>query len=727
VKFCKWVYARFPSLGVHGIYNETYHEAITFLGWDLKPEEFKAAVNFSVMLSLFLGVLLVVILYETGIVALLDIHLGVVGTLLVFMIPLVLVAVAIVMVQNYPLNEVKLEQKRALGYIPQIVGYMIMSLKLVPNLEKAVEFAAEHGTGKIADDFRRLLWDVELGVYGTLTEGLDELAYRWGKYSEEFKRALMQIRGAVLEETEIERILVLDKAMETLLAAIKYKMEQFARGLSQPSVTLFYIGVLLPLILLIILPVGAAFTNMPISRPLFLIVIYNIIIPLVVLLFARSILAARPPTYKAPEIPENYPGLPPKWKMRVGGKYLDIRVLVAIVLIVGFFGSVYLSKEGLPPRSMIGEGKPQFIPRDKTEDEVILAAGYLDKDRFRKGGTLWREYKSQGMTDKEAEAMLAFERAKFFMPAERDITPYNLIFGSIITIAVALFIYLYFTVVYRRKIQLQIMEMETEFKDSLYILASRLGENKPIEDAIDHTRKFLPKFKISERIYGRIIDNINLMGMPLEQAIFDENYGALVHIPSKTIRMGMRVMVDSVKLGVNLAARTLVSLSLQLDNSEEVNRLMKNLVSDITTMMRTIAMFIMPIILGITVALQKVVMLTIASIVTSSMAQKSAQQVSQLKGTPIGQVQQFLGGLTKPEAFLQMAQPSQFIVIIAIYIIEVCIILTYFTTKIEEDNNLLFRYNLAKTLPVALLLFVISVMAANSIIVNITSAQLSPM
>ena len=108
--------------------------------------------------------------------------------------PILIVFIVVNYIQKYPINAADAEKKRALTYVPQIVGYLIMSLKLVPNLEKAIEFAAEHGKGKIADDFKELLWNVQIGVFNTVPEALDDLAYRWGDYSSEFKEALMMIR-----------------------------------------------------------------------------------------------------------------------------------------------------------------------------------------------------------------------------------------------------------------------------------------------------------------------------------------------------------------------------------------------------------------------------------------------------------------------------------------------------------------------------------------------------
>jgi hypothetical protein len=49
-------------------------------------------------------------------------------------------------------------------------------------------------------------------------------------------------------------------------------------------------------------------------------------------------------------------------------------------------------------------------------------------------------------------------------------------------------------------------------------------------------------------------------------------------------------------------------------------------------------------------------------------------------------------------------------------VIEIVVIMTYFNTKIEEDNDTLFKINLAKALPVAVLVFIVSVIASNTVL-----------
>ncbi len=344
----------------------------------------------------------------------------------------------------------------------------------------------------------------------------------------------------------------------------------------------------------------------------------------------------------------------------------------------------------------------------------------MPEDYFEEEGRRHRELISEGNTEFDALKKLAAEKKSFFMALEHDVAPYNLIFGLLITFAVVVSVFLHFTSVYKRKIQKEVMQMESEFKDSIYILASRLGENKPIEDALRYTKDFLPKAKISTRIFGRTIDNISLLAMPIDAAVFDPNYGSLKDIPSNLIKGSMKLLIDSVKLGVNVAARTMISLSIQLSNMEKVSNMLKNLVSEMVMTMRTMSLFVGPIVLGITTSLQRVVVITIASVSYSSLTGGGANELpagaAEAAGLPSTFTNMNLGSLIKADAIAEMADPTQFIIIIAIYVIELVIILNYFTTKLEEDNSLLVKQNLAMYLPLSVAIFVVAVIAANFVI-----------
>ncbi|MFH0955362.1 MAG: hypothetical protein V1777_04635 [Candidatus Micrarchaeota archaeon] len=744
VLYCKWAKKAVPGFGGKQPFSDVHKNAVDFLGWDLKSDEYNAGVTMSMVLAFFVVIVIAGILFAVPLVPLCGIpdaagndscqNVSVVSFLakvlssdflpyFYLFIPLLAAALLVVRyVQQYPLAAAADEQIKALTYVPEIIGYLTMSMKLVPNLEKAVEFAAEHGRGKIAEDFKKAIWDVQLGVYNTLAEAMDALAYRWGKFSEEFKRSLMMVRASVLEDTEAKRFALLDKTMVELLESVKNKMEQYARDLSQPSVFLFYLGVLLPLILIIILPVGGAFSKQPLARADILIMIYNIVIPAAAFLFARSVIKKRPPTYQSPEIPDDHPDLPKKWKMKIGRGFLDVRFVVFILLAAGIGASVFLSSYG------ITVGETVLIPKDQSICDV-LERDVKKCDYFEPGGALEIKLSASGQTSPErVAAEISLERQKFFAQGGNDVTPYFLIFGCLITITASIGAGLYYRNVYKRKMQEQITQMESEFRDSLYILASRMGENKPVEEALQHTRGFLPNTLIAERIYGKTVENIRVLGLPLEAAIFDSNFGSLKNLNSNIITTSMKLLVDSVQLGVNVGARTLISLSLQLTNSEKVSRLLVILVADITGMMQVTATFIAPVILGITVSLQKVVILTLSNLAQSDLTSNfdfstissSSAATGLVNTSAFGQ----LGNLGKlapgAEIFQSLVSPGLFLIIVAVYVMEIVIIMTYFNTKIQEDNDTLFKMNLSRALPIAILVFIASVLASNTVVASLT-------
>ncbi|MEM4662947.1 MAG: type II secretion system F family protein, partial [Candidatus Diapherotrites archaeon] len=619
---------------------------------------------------------------------------------------------------------------------------MIMSMKLTPNLEKAVEFAADHGGGKIAEEFKKLTWDVSMGVYTTITEGLDALAYRWGSYAPEFKRALVRIRASVLEETEAKRDSVLNKTMDELLITIKERMDVYARGLRQPTVVLFFVGVLLPLILMIILPIGSVFSGLPLANPLVISAIYNVAIPASLLYFALGIIKQRPPTEEAPEIPDDYPGLPPKNKVIFGNTYVDVWLLVGVIAVFGLIASYYFHLEGFPPKSLLkseySEAPVQIIRADRTEKEVLERNGYPENYFSIPDGPLYKQYLNNYLeegtenAEKKAETRVLFEKKIFFMTKENDTTPYNLWFGLILTFSLCVFVALYYPAKYKRKAQLEVVAMESEFKDALYIIASRLGENRPIEEALKQTFDFLPQALISRYVFSKTIDNITLLGMPLDVAVFDPKFGSVAKIPSEIIKTGMRLVVDASSLGTSIAARTLASLSIQLDNTEKVAKALRDMIEEITVTMRTMAIIIAPVVLGITTALFKIVVLTMASIsqsISESGFGTAAGGLS-LTGTGaygnLGSLSESFakvsaGGFVKPEALAHIADPLQFIIISGIYVFQIVAIIIYFVTMLEERNKLLLRLNIAKYLPLSLAIYIITVMSTNVLLETMTA------
>ncbi|MEI7960865.1 MAG: hypothetical protein WCI04_00870 [archaeon] len=746
VTFCKRMHAQFAGLGANAVFSDEQKEAINFLGWRLSPQELMSAVKGVFVIGVIAAIIVTIIAVFIGLkldlgmaepigLGLLQDALPDIAGMIVLLITCGVLGVGGViafLIYLYPMNAADDERTRALTYVPEMVGYLIMSMKLVPNLEKSIEFSAKHGKGKVADDFKRLIWDFQIGMYSSISEGLDMMALHWGKYSTELKEALMKIRASVMEPSESKRYQILDKTMMDVLDSVKEKMGDYARSLNQPSVMLFYIGVLLPLLLVIILPIGSAFSSLPFATTPVLVFVYVIMIPLVAFSFAKNVIKKRPPTYEPPIIPDDFAGVPPKWSMLIGKGSLDIRLIAIIILVVGISASLFISFEGIPPKHLFPPtdgvyiAPIEIIPADKQGAEVFkdLSGG---QDHFEKvvydlyvlqitdfsKGTAYLEKIAGGTKAAQAEKEVLKEKIDFTSSPKNDTTKYIFWAGAILSIVGTISFIIFYKSIYKRAAQIQIIQMEDEFKESMYMIASRMGENKPVENALKQAKDFLPNLLISKRIFGKTVENIELMGLPLESAVFDPTYGAMRGIPSKILYTAMRLLVDSVNLGVEVASRTLMSLSLQMENMDKVNKALKDMVSDVTTTMQTMALFIAPMVLGITTALQKVVLMTLAGVVASP--QSGGTVTEDVAGIAGGSLPTNLNSIFQVniESFKSFATPLEYLIIIGTYVALIVIILTYFTSKIKEDNDLVFKINLAKALPIAMAVYLVTTIVAN--------------
>jgi len=675
--------------------SKNYKEALDFLGWKLDPQVVMAVPRTAAILGLILGVIISAFLFSylsytppvtatcgDGICAQMkgedtstcpeDCARDIVNTglasagmspimmLFILFVPIFLLLGLMTYAQRYILGAANSEKMRALTYVPEIINYMIMQMRLQPNLERAVEFASEHGEGRIAKEFQDLLFSNRIGIYETVEEGLDDLAYKWEPYSEEFKHAITMIRSSVLVPSDIERNMIYDKVVEDLLDSTREKMELYAHAMQQPSMYLFYIAVLMPLMIIIMLPVAAAFAGLPVASAPILIALYVFILPMITILYAKNVLTKRPGGYIPPEIPDNHPELPKRGTMKTpGGLKLAvmptaIMIMIAII-IVGVFldNSIKISEEKL-------QDMKDLNPNKSIKQPTIL---------------------------------------QYVIP---------------LAFAIPVGFYLYGISLNKRQVQEKVLKMELDFKDAMYLMASRLGEKKPLEDAMSYVKRFMPESKVATELLDNVERNVMVLGLTLRSAIFDPTYGAMRYIPSRLMASAFKIMTDSIELGPEVASVALISVSNQIRNVQKINELMRKLLDETTGMMESMARFIAPVVLGIVASLQQVIIAVIAPLTGSTGA---TSNVGSKMGTGAVEAgKSSLGGIST-SAMQSMASPFEFQLIIAIYIIELVIILSYFAGKVKYgDNRTAILMTIGKTLPVATAIFVVALyMGANMI------------
>ncbi len=703
VAWAKSAYKKFPNFSKINVHKKV-KDAVLFLGWKLKPEEYDAFVVTTFVFTFGISLIVSMLLFAIAFILYNNMSAFSISPAYFLIIPLILgfsvSGYLSYYVMNYPLVKAEEEKRLALAYLPAMVGYLTMYLKLVPNLERAILFASEQGEGHLADEMKKLVWDTNLGVYSSISEGLDFLSYRWEKYSKDFKEAIMMIKSAMVEDNEARRTELLDKTTENLLDSIKLKMETYARGLSQPSLVLFYIGVLLPLLLVIILPIGSVFASLPFSNPWILAAIYCVAIPLFVFMYGKKISRKVPLLYKAPVIPDDYKGLPKKNNIKLGKFELNIFVFLGFIFIFGivvlYFAQTLFGVTLEKVMRDVDQLPQNYIDNPESYFDM-LAENYIltSNSKITKGS-------------KEYEDVFKTQKMLYSLSPGHDTTPYIFLYGFAVLVAILVALFAYLTSKDKKKVQDYYMDMEKNFREVLFILASRLSEGKPMETAIKETKSFFPELVISQDFLAKTLDNINLLGMPLEQALFDPMFGSLKNNPSELIKNNMKIISDSSELGVGTVAKTILSISLQLKNIEDIRITVQKLTDDVRQMMSTMASMIAPAVLGMVSGIQKVVILTLSNLGSSGISQNSTDS-SLLADTGMGgmDVSQMMGSLD-PNAIGSIATPLQFNIILIINLTLVVIGLVYFITRVQSDSNLEFKKNLAYMVPVAIIVFVLA-------------------
>ncbi len=666
--------------------SKAYHEAFDFLGWKLDPDIVMAMPRAAGILTIIFAVVIAGAIYmvmsqpptypyecgdgycddspegveetPTSCPKDCDTNLGAVKygyplattspllLLFIMFIPIFLTLAMVTYVQKYPVSAANGEKMRALTYVPEMLNYLVMQMRLQPNLERAVDFAAEHGEGRIAEEFRELLWKNRIGIYKSIEEGLDDMAYRWEPYSEEFKHAITMVRASVLVPSDVERGILYDKAIQDVLDSTKEKMELYAHSMKQPSMYLFYIAVLLPLMIIIMLPVAAAFANLPVASTPILVMLYIVVLPLITFFYAKNVLSKRPGGYVPPEVADDNPELPKKGILRIHGMKLPVKAVTVMLCI------------------------------------SILAVGFFLESAIK-------------IPEQELKDLEAIRQKTLSQPT---------IIQYVIPLAVAIPVgfYLIGKSYNKRQVQDKIFKMELDFKDAMYLLASRLGEKNPLEDSISYVKKFMPESKVATELLENVERNIMVMGLTLKSAIFDPTYGAMKYVPSRLMASSFKIMTDSIELGPEVASTSLISVSDQIRNIQKINELMRKLLDDVTGMMESMAKFIAPVVLGIVASLQQVIIAVIAPLTGG----EATSDVGSKTGTmAVEGAKSSLGGISTG-AMENMATPFEFQLIIACYILILVSILAYFAGKVKYgDNRTAIMMTMGKTLPVSTIVF----------------------
>ncbi len=187
------------------------------------------------------------------------------------------------------------------------IFYIVTYMRHTSNLELAINFASEHINPPLSLDLKKVLWDIETETYDSIKESLDLYLETWRKWNLEFIEAFNLIEGSLYEGIEEHRVELLDKSLDVILSGTYEKMLHYAHDLKSPITMLHMLGVIMPILGLVILPLMVTF--MEGVKWYHIAALYNILLPIGVYYLGKQILSKRPTGYGETDVSEYNPEL----------------------------------------------------------------------------------------------------------------------------------------------------------------------------------------------------------------------------------------------------------------------------------------------------------------------------------------------------------------------------------------------------------------------------------
>jgi hypothetical protein len=556
---------------------------------------------------------------------------------------------------------------KASNQMVQSIFYLVTYMRHTSNLERAIEFASDHLDQPLSLDFRKILWDVETEKFSNIRESADAYLQTWKEWDKEFVESFHLVEASLFEGSEDRRLALLDKALDVILNGTYENMLHYAHSLKSPMTMLHMLGVILPILGLVILPLVVSFMgggegSNPLVTAMYISILYNVTLPISVLYLGKTILSKRPAGYGAADIGAKKAfkkfrnvnlSLTKKFVISINPLYFALMILFVALLI----GLSPIILHTLDPTFEIQneEGTVKFL--EYVCPSYIPNCEAIDK------------------------------KGPFGLGAS--------ILSLLVTAGIGGSIGLFYSLRSKNviKIRERTKELEEEFSSAMFQLGNRLGDGLPAEIAFSKVAQTMSGttsgdfFNLAER-------NITKLGMGLEQALFDSNVGAVVSYPSKVIESSMKVLIESVKKGPRIAAQALLSMSRYIKEIHRVEERLKDMMADVISSMQAQVKFLTPAIAGIVIG--------ITSMVSAILTRLSTQLSSFATGGEGG-----VGGWSDMLDIFGLGIPTfYFQIIVGLYIVQIIYILTVLSNGIENGADKLGeRYALGKNMVSGTLLF----------------------
>jgi len=281
----------------------------------------------------------------------------------------------------------------------------------------------------------------------------------------------------------------------------------------------------------------------------------------------------------------------------------------------------------------------------------------------------------------------------------------------------AIILYTFLDSYQKMRVRNDIEKIEDEFATALFQLGNIISGGSPIETAIDKARESLKEMKIAD-LFEMVSLNMKKFGFTFEQALFDKEVGAIWYYPSKLIHSIMQTIIQSAKKSVKTAASSMVVISRYLKGVHDVKEEIEDILGETTSSMRFLAMFLAPMVAGVTVTLAVVILQILEKL---GVAMKEITSISSTNTYQTFLLVPWAMGGTLP------ITPPAFQIIVGIYTLETGILLSVFLNGVKYGEDPVGMRNcIWSTLLFGIIIYGISWLVTYSMFGGAMSAILTP-
>ncbi|MGD1061235.1 MAG: hypothetical protein ABR879_07235 [Methanomassiliicoccales archaeon] len=194
------------------------------------------------------------------------------------------------------------EEQMILREAPSVIGTMVMSMHIRPSVEMALK-AASAREGALADRLRHSAWKVLAKESEGMDDAVFEVASDLSERNDSVRQALHLLLSTAHESGRESINRLLDRASHVVTDGVRESTDRYVSSLATPTMVLFAVGVLVPVLLFTMVPLQALGTfssstlgatpqsELPLTQ---LAVVVLIALPAGTLVYARAMLSRNP-------------------------------------------------------------------------------------------------------------------------------------------------------------------------------------------------------------------------------------------------------------------------------------------------------------------------------------------------------------------------------------------------------------------------------------------------